>query len=157
LTGSTCSGISYQLRDITLHLILATFNQHLHMGFIFLSKYDIQALCILYLCSEQRYTAVTGVTCSYIEVFGSLTIVVMNKISSTFIVHAWPITGFVTRLTQRVPLVEQELLTLPEHLNSPPVLAGFLLLDLYFYDRFLSLCPFSFSHCVVCPSWIYEF
>jgi hypothetical protein len=28
------------------------------------------------------------------------------------------------------PLVEQELLTLPEHLNSPPVLSGFVLLDL---------------------------
>jgi hypothetical protein len=28
------------------------------------------------------------------------------------------ITGFVTRLTRRVPLVEQELLTLPEHLSS---------------------------------------
>jgi hypothetical protein len=32
------------------------------------------------------------------------------------------ITWFVTRLTRRVPLVEQELLTLPEHLiSSPPV------------------------------------
>jgi hypothetical protein len=31
------------------------------------------------------------------------------------------ITGFVTRLTRRVSLVEQELLTLPEHLSSPPV------------------------------------
>jgi len=29
------------------------------------------------------------------------------------------ITGFVTRLTRRVPLVEQELLTLPVHLSSP--------------------------------------
>jgi hypothetical protein len=33
-------------------------------------------------------------------------------------------TGFVTRLTRRVPLVEQELLTLPEHLSSPPVFSG---------------------------------
>ena len=31
------------------------------------------------------------------------------------------ITGFVIRLTRRVPLVEQELLTLPEHPRSPPV------------------------------------
>ena len=29
-------------------------------------------------------------------------------------------TGFATRLTQRVPLVEQKLLILPEHLSSPP-------------------------------------
>jgi len=38
--------------------------------------------------------------------------------------HSWLITGFVTRLTRRVPLVEQELLTLPEHLSSPPFLVG---------------------------------
>jgi hypothetical protein len=38
--------------------------------------------------------------------------------------HSWLITGFVTRLTQRVPLVEQELLTLPEHLRSSPVFSG---------------------------------
>ena len=31
------------------------------------------------------------------------------------------ITGFVTRLTRRVSLVEQELPTLPERLSSPPV------------------------------------
>jgi hypothetical protein len=37
---------------------------------------------------------------------------------------------FGTRLTRRVPLVEQELTTLPEHLSSPPFLVGFVLLDL---------------------------
>jgi hypothetical protein len=31
-------------------------------------------------------------------------------------------TGFVTRLTRRVPLVEQEMPTLPEHPSSPPFL-----------------------------------
>ena len=36
----------------------------------------------------------------------------------------WPITGFVTRVTRRVPYIEQELLTLPDHLG-----------------------PFSFCHC----------
>jgi hypothetical protein len=35
--------------------------------------------------------------------------------------HSWPITGFVTRLTRWVPPVEQELLTLLEHLSSPPL------------------------------------
>jgi hypothetical protein len=40
---------------------------------------------------------------------------------------------FGTRLTQRVPLVEQELPTLPEHMSSPPVLVGFVLLDFYLY------------------------
>ena len=35
--------------------------------------------------------------------------------------HSWHITGFVSRLTRRVSLVEQELPTLPEHLSSTPV------------------------------------
>jgi hypothetical protein len=38
--------------------------------------------------------------------------------------------GFVTRLTRRVSLVEQELLTLPEHLSSPPVVVVFVIFDL---------------------------
>ena len=35
--------------------------------------------------------------------------------------RSWLITGFVTRLIRRVSLMEQELLTLPDHLSSPPV------------------------------------
>jgi hypothetical protein len=38
--------------------------------------------------------------------------------------HSWRITGFVTRLIRRVPLVDQELLTLPEHLISPPAFSA---------------------------------
>jgi hypothetical protein len=38
--------------------------------------------------------------------------------------HSWLVTGFVTRLTRRMPLVEQELPTLPEHLSSPQVFSG---------------------------------
>ena len=38
--------------------------------------------------------------------------------------------GFVSKLTRRVSLVEQELLILPEHLNSPTVFSAILLLDL---------------------------
>ena len=34
------------------------------------------------------------------------------------------ITWFVTRVTRRVSLVEQELPNLPEHLSSPPVFSG---------------------------------
>jgi hypothetical protein len=52
------------------------------------------------------------------------------------------------------PLVEQELLTLPEHLSSHPVCNGVrvtrsLVLCVYFVDRCLSFCTFSFGHCVV--------
>jgi hypothetical protein len=44
--------------------------------------------------------------------------------------RSWLITGFLTRLTQRVSLVEQELPTLPEHMSSPPFLVGYVLLNL---------------------------
>jgi hypothetical protein len=44
-----------------------------------------------------------------------------------------------TRLTRRGPLVEQELLTLPEHLSSLPVLC------VCFVDRCLSFRTFSFA------------
>jgi hypothetical protein len=75
--------------------------------------------------------------------------------------HSRLTTGFVPRLTRRVPLVEQELLTLPEHLSSPPVFSGVhvtrsLVLYICFPDRCLSFCAFSFGHCVVCSS-IYGF
>ena len=50
------------------------------------------------------------------------------------------ITGFVTRLTRRVPLVEQELLTSLENMSSHPVLVGFAL-----------VCPFVF---VSCGHWV---
>jgi hypothetical protein len=48
-----------------------------------------------------------------------------------------------------VPLVEQELLTLPEHPSSPPVLSGVrvnrsLVLYICFVDRCLSFCTFFF-------------
>ena len=72
------------------------------------------------------------------------------------------ITGFVTRLTRRVPLVEQELLTFPKHLSSSPVFSEIrvppsLVLYVCFVDRCLSFCTFSFVHCVVCSSSIYGF
>ena len=75
--------------------------------------------------------------------------------------HSWHITGFVTRLTRRVPLVELELLTLSVHLSSPPVLSGVSVtrssvLFVCFVVRCLSFCPFSFGHCVVSFSSIYD-
>jgi hypothetical protein len=74
--------------------------------------------------------------------------------------HSRLITGFVTRLTRRVPLVKQELPTLPGHLSSPLVFSGVrvtrsLVLYVCFVDRCLSFWTFSFGHCVVCSSSIY--
>ena len=76
--------------------------------------------------------------------------------------RSWLITEFVTRLTRRVSLVEQERLTLPKHLSSPPVFSRVrvtrsLVLCVCFVDRCLSFCPFSSCHCVVCSSSMYGF
>ena len=70
--------------------------------------------------------------------------------------------SFVTRLTRWVPLEEQELPTLSEHMSTPPDCSGVritrsLVLYVCFVDRCLSLCTFSFGHCVVCSSSIYGF
>jgi branched-subunit amino acid transport protein len=75
--------------------------------------------------------------------------------------HSLLITRFVTRLTRQVPLVEQELLTLPEHMISPLVfnevrVTRSLFLCVCFVDHRLSFCTFSFGYCVVCSS-IYGF
>ena len=69
---------------------------------------------------------------------------------------------YVTGLTRRVSLVAQELITLPEHMSSPPGFSGFpftrsLVLFVCFVDRCLSFCTFSVGHCVVCSSSIYDF
>jgi hypothetical protein len=47
------------------------------------------------------------------------------------------------RLTRWVPLVEQELLTITEHLSSPPVFTWSLVLCICFVDRCLSICTFN--------------
>jgi hypothetical protein len=91
--------------------------------------------------------------CFYLSVWTNLTVMeylchndhryvpLVVSISRSF-PHSWLFTGFVTRLTRLVPLLEQELLTLPEHLNSPPVFSSIrvtqsLVLYVYFVDRCL--------------------
>ena len=66
-----------------------------------------------------------------------------------------------TRITM-MSLVEQELLTLPEHLSSSPDFSGArvtrsLVFCVCFVDRCLSFCTFSFVHCVVCLASIYGY
>jgi hypothetical protein len=53
------------------------------------------------------------------------------------------ITRFVAKLTRRVQLVEQERLTLPEHLSSPPDFSGVRV------TRSLVLCACFVDHCLV--------
>jgi hypothetical protein len=64
--------------------------------------------------------------------------------------------------TRRVSLVDQEILIFPEHLSSPSVFSGvrvtrFLVIYVCFVDRCLSICTFSFGHCVVGSSSMYGF
>jgi hypothetical protein len=71
-------------------------------------------------------------------------------------------TGFVTRLTRRESLMEQELPTLPEHLSSSPDFSRVritrsLVVYVCFVYRCLFFCTFSFGHCVVCSSSIFGF
>ena len=77
-----------------------------------------------------------GISVSQMTMHGYVPLVVNTSRSFP---HSRLITGFVTRITRRMPLVEQELPTLPEH----RFLVGFVLLDLYslcvcFADRCLS-------------------
>ena len=59
-------------------------------------------------------------------------------------------------VSRQVSLVEQELLTLPEHMSSPRFLVGFVFPTFSFLCSVLFIvgCPFvlfSFGHCVVYP------
>ena len=59
--------------------------------------------------------------------------------------------------------MEQELLNLPEHLSSQPAFSGVRVtrsLVLYAFALQIVVCPFvlfSFGHCAVCSSSLYEF
>jgi hypothetical protein len=102
-----------------------------------------------------------------------------------FILHVNPCSGRVSSSSSRggwtaYPSrawvhVEDELLTLPEHgftwrmtcvpfqnMGSLPVLCGFLVdqslaFCSVFVDNYVSFYPFTFSHCIVCPSSFYGF
>ena len=73
------------------------------------------------------------ITTTYISEYYFFNYLILCRETCRSFPHSLIITGFVTRL------VGQEQPTLPEHLSSPP------------------FCPFSFGHCVVSPSSIYEF
>ena len=98
----------------------------------------------------------------HIERNSEIAVAAVKQNASRSFPRSWLITGFVTRYTQPVSLVEQELPTLPKYLSSSPVFTGVrvtrsLALYVCFIDRCLSFCTFSFGHCVVCSSSIYGF
>ena len=85
---------------------------------------------------------------SYCSFPTSLSKKIGKIISSQFLSSKGTNHQIFTRLTWHVSLVEQELLTLPEHLSSPPVFSGVhvtrsLVLYVCFVDRCLSFCLLS--------------
>jgi hypothetical protein len=65
--------------------------------------------------------------------------------------HSWLIAGFVTRVTLRVSLVEQELLTLQEHLSSSPVLSGVRVARVFVFCGVFCRSPFVLLSCFFWP------
>jgi len=79
--------------------------------------------------------------------------------TSRSFLHSWRITEFVTRVTRGMSIVEHEQLTLPGHLNSPPVFRRVRVARSFVFCLVFcrSLFVLFFEHCVVCPSSIYGF
>ena len=72
--------------------------------------------------------------------------------SCPFLIH--DLYFFVTMSKLRVPLMEQQRFTLPEHMNSPLFFRGWR----WSIFRFMDLCLFFVNfHCVVCSSSTYGF
>ena len=131
---------------------LATFQQHLHMQYISLSWYDIPELVVPIrisliegCCKQWSYWSKVEVITS--EILRSppwlgwplwnICVVTNDQEYVPLVVstpgsfpHSWLITGFVTRLIRRVPLVQKEQFTILEHMSSPQFLVEFVLLDL---------------------------
>ena len=67
------------------------------------------------------------------------------------------VTGFVTIVIWRIPLLEQELLTLPEYLGLPALFSTVhvsrTLVFCVVFCRSLFVLLFLFNHCVVCTTW----
>ena len=111
---------------------------------------------------EKEKNEIVGIKRALMDEIRHIRYVLLVVNTSRSFPHSRLITGFVTRLTRRLPLMEQKLLTLPEHIRSPPVSTGVrvtrsLVLYACFVDRCLSFCSFSFCHCVVCFASIYGF
>jgi hypothetical protein len=81
--------------------------------------------------------------------------------TSRSFLHSCLITEFVTRVTRRMPLMEQKPLNVSEHLSSSPVFSGVrvarsLVLCVVFCRPLFLLLVF-FLLAIVCPSSIYRF
>ena len=98
------------------------YQNFLHKGLLLTRKLLNQGFQLVKLkSSHESFTVATMTWLTVMEYrvtndHGYIPIVINTSLS---LPHAWLITGFVTRLTRQVPLVEQKLLTLLEQLRSP--------------------------------------
>ena len=133
----------------TLHLYEVTFPQHLHMEYISLCWSDIPEIVVpirisfIESCCQVSYWTNASHWLSWSRHFERFTVANITcltvteylchrcpRICSVCLMHFPVHNSFVTYhrvviwSTQRVALVEQELLTIPEYLNSYPVNSG---------------------------------
>ena len=121
-------------------------------------------LVFVYNTPSPPCNAIVVVACNYciklllerVILFMNVNVPLVVNTSRSF-PHSWLITGFVTRLTRRVPLVKQELPILPENLIWPPVFSRVFSFMCMFCKSLFVLLHFSFGHCVLCSSSIYGF
>ena len=130
----------------SFYLYKATFQQHLHTKYISLNWFNIPELVVsirIFLiegcCQQGSYWTKCSYWLSWNHNFESFTVATMTCLTVTeYMYHKWsqiystclstsrsfpPLwltIRVVTRVIQQVPLVEQELPTLPEYLSSSP-------------------------------------
>ena len=129
----------------TFHWYVTTFQQYLHMDYISLSWSDIPELVVFIRISWKRVAANRETTKPMVPI-GQVEVITSKDVWSTamtmtwlivteYLCHKWPLISFtcrkhspvlssfiirfVTIVARRVPLVEKELLILPEKLSSP--------------------------------------
>ena len=138
-------------RKNDIYLAVATSQQHLYMEYLSLSSSNISELdfidrgLLLQKATEPKvpivqagsypFESFTDATMTWLTVTEYLChkwpwICSICRKQFPLLFHSWSLTRFVTRLTQQVKLVEQELFIHPEHLSSPPLLVRFMLFDL---------------------------
>ena len=139
-----------------------TYQDFLERGFVLTRKLLNQGFLLVQLKSHFERLAVATMTCFTLWNIcvttddGYVPLVANTSLSFP---HSWLITGFATRLTRLVWLMEQELLTHPEYMSSTPVFSGVRIIRSFalyvcFVDRCFSFYVFSVGHCVVCSSSI---
>ena len=128
---------------------------------------------ILYVYCVQNYKMNWWYWLSWSHHFKNCTVATMTWLTvMEYLCHKWPricsacrkhfpvLSSFMTYhpINTKGVTSEAGTETLPVHPNLPPVFSGVrvtrsLVLCVCFIDRCLSFSPFSFDHCVVCPSF----